>query len=755
MLENIAQLAIRAPRRIIAIALLAMAGAAVFGIPVANDLSPGGFDDPTADSAQAAHLIADRFHQGDTQILITVSSSGGVQAGPARAVGSEIVARLHDSPYVTQVVSPWTAPPFAAKSLVSRDGTTGLIVAGITGGEKGAQRHAEALSTELVHDRDSVTVRAGGDAIAGTQITDQTQHDLTLMESIAIPLSFVMLVWVFGGVVAAALPLAVGSIAIFGSMAVMRALAVATDISIFALNLSVATGLALAIDYTLLILSRFRDELAGGADRDEALRRTMATAGRTVLFSSMTVALSMSVMVLFPMYFLKSFAYAGVAVVALAAFAAIVVTPAAIALLGPRLDSLNARRLLRRLLRRPEPVPRPVARTFFYRLAKFAMRRAIPILLVGAALLTALGLPFSQAKWGLPDDRVLPPSNSARQVGDRLRTDFEDNLGTNVTIVIPDASDISTAEADRYAMQLSQVDAVSSVSSPAGTFVGGDRIGPPSAPTGVSDGSEFLTVTSSAPLYSEDSQAQLDGLAAVPGPAGRQALLTGTAAINQDTARAVSARLPIVLIVIAVITFVLMFRLTGSVVLPLKTLLLNGLSLTATFGALVWIFQDGHLGALGTTATGTLVATMPALLFCIAFGLSMDYEVFLVSRIHEYWLASNQSPADNDESVAQGVAHTGRVITAAALIMSISFAAMIGAQVSFMRMFGLGLTLAILGDATFVRMLLVPAFMRVMGKFNWWAPKPLARLHQQFPITSEFTPSSRPQADGLTYTSRG
>ena len=743
MLENIARLAIRAPRRIIAIALLVMAGAAVFGLPVANELSPGGFDDPTADSAQAAHLLTDRFHQGDTQMLITVSSSGGAQGGAARAVGTDIVARLHESPYVAQVVSPWTAPPSAAKSMVSRDGNTGLIVAGITGGEKGAQQHAETLSTELVHDRDGVTVRAGGDAIAGTQITHQTQNDLKLMESIAIPLSFVVLVWVFGGVVAAALPLAVGGFAIFGSMAAMRALTFATDISIFALNLSIAMGLALAIDYTLLILSRFRDELADGADRDEALRRTMATAGRTVLFSSMTVALSMSVMALFPMYFLKSFAYAGVAVVALAAFAAIVVAPAAIALLGPRLDSLNVHRLLRNLLRRPEPVPRPVEQTFFYRLAKFAMRRAIPILLAGAALLIALGLPFSQAKWGMPDDRVLPASSSARQVGDQLRTDFADNLGTNVTIVIPDASDISPAEADRYASQLSQVNSVSSVSSPDGTFVAGNRAGPPSAPAGVSDGSEFLTVTSSAPLYSEASQTQLDALAAVPGPAGRPALLTGTAAINRDTARAVRSRLPIALAVIAAITFVLMFRLTGSVVLPLKTLLLNGLSLTATFGALVWIFQDGHLGALGTTATGTLVATMPALLFCIAFGLSMDYEVFLVSRIHEYWLASDRSPADNDESVAQGVAHTGRVITAAALIMSISFAAMIAAQVSFMRMFGLGLTLAILGDATFVRMLLVPAFMRVMGEFNWWAPKPLARLHERFPITSEFTPPPR------------
>ena len=743
MLEGIARLAIRAPRRIIAIALLVMAGTAVFGIPAANSLSAGGFEDPTADSAHAAQLLACKFDQGDMQMLITVSYDGGAQSDAARAVGTDIVARLHNSPYVAQVISPWTTPPSVADSLISKEGNTGLIVAGITGGQNGAQQHAQTLSNELVYDRDGVTVRAGGDAIAATQINKQTQKDLKLMEFIAIPLSFLVLVWVFGGLVAAALPLAIGGLAIFGSMAVLRAMSFATDVSIFALNLCVATGLALAIDYTLLIISRYRDELANGAGREEALRLTMATAGRTVLFSALTVALSMSVMAVFPMYFLKSFAYAGVAVVALAAVAAIVVTPAAIALFGSRLDSLDVHRLLRKLLRRPEPGYRPVEQTFFYRLAKFAMRRAIPIALAGSALLIALGLPFSSAKWGMPDDRVLPTSSSARQVGDQLRADFTDNLSTNVTVVIPDADGISAAELGRYAAQLSQVPAVLAVSAPDGTFVGGSVVGPPSAPAAVTDGSAFLTVTSSAPLYSQASQTQLDELQAVPGPAGRDALLTGTAAINRDTADAVTSRLPIVLTIIAVITFVLLFRLTGSVVMPLKTLVLNGVSLAATFGALVWIFQDGHLGALGTTATGTLVATMPALLFCIAFGLSMDYEVFLISRIHEYWLASNRTPADNEESVALGVAHTGRVITAAALVMSISFAAMMAAQVSFMRMFGLGLTLAILGDATLVRMLLVPSFMRVMGQFNWWAPKPLARLHGRLPI-SEPTPPAVP-----------
>jgi RND superfamily putative drug exporter len=598
----------------------------------------------------------------------------------------------------------------------------------------------------LVHDREGVTVRAGGDAIAATQINLQTQKDLKLMETIAIPLSFLVLVWVFGGVVAAALPLMVSGLAIFGSMAVLRAITYMTDVSIFTLNLSVAMGLALAIDYTLLILSRFRDELATGAGRDEALMRTMATAGRTVLFSSLTVALSMSVLVLFPMYFLKSFAYAGVAVVALAASAAIVVTPAAIALLGPRLDSLDIHKLVRALLRRPQPLASPIEQHFFYRLTKFVMRRALPIGLAGSALLVLLGLPFTSAKWGLADDRVLPTSASARQVGDQLRTDFADNLATNLTAVIPDADGISTAEMGRYAAQLSQVPAVSSVSAPNGTFVSGSLVGPPSSATAVNEGSAFLTVTTTAPLYSQASETQLDELQAVPGPAGRHALLTGTTPISRDTSHAVTSRLPIVLTLIAVITFALMLLMTGSVMLPLKTLILNGLSLTATFGALVWIFQDGHLGALGTTPTGTLVVTMPALLFCIGFGLSMDYEVFLVSRIHEYWLASNGTAADNDESVALGLAHTGRVITAAALIMSISFAAMIAAQVSFLRMFGVGLTLAVLGDATLVRMLLVPSFMRVMGRFNWWAPKPLTRLYQRFPMREPEDPSPSPAA---------
>lgn len=735
MLQRIALLAIAAPRRIIAVAVLVMVACGIFGIPVAKHLSAGGFQDPTSESAQATQLLVDKFGQGDMDLIISVTSDAGAQSPAARAVGTDIASQLKASPYVADVTSVWTAPQSAAPALISKDGNTGLIVAGITGGESGAQKHAKELTDRIVHDRDGVTVRAGGEAMTYVQINAQSEKDLLTMESIAIPLSFVVLVWVFGGLLAAALPLAVGGFAILGSMAVLRAITLVTDVSIFAMNLTVAMGLALAIDYTLLIISRYRDELADGADRDRALVRTMATAGRTVLFSAMTVALSMVAMVLFPMYFLKSFAYAGIAVVAFAAVAAIVVAPAAIVLLGDRLDALDVRRLARRMLGRPEPVRKPIEQTFWYRSTKFVMRRAITIGVAVVALLLLLGAPFLGIKWGFPDDRVLPSSLSTRQVGDELRTNFAVDSARNVTVVIPDANGVTPGDLDRYASALSQVPEVSSVSAPGGTFTGGRQAGPPSAATGLKDGSAFLTVASTAPLFSDASETQLDRLRAVPPPAGEKVQLTGVAQINRDSAEAITSRLPMVLGIIAAITFVLLFLLSGSVVLPLKALVLNVLSLTAAFGALVWIFQDGHLGALGTTSTGTLVANMPVLLFCIAFGLSMDYEVFLVSRIREYWLKSGKTRADNDESVALGLARTARVVTAAALIMSISFAALIAAQVAFMRMFGVGLTLAILADATLVRMLLVPAFMHVLGRWNWWAPKPLARLHERIGIS--------------------
>jgi putative drug exporter of the RND superfamily len=749
MLHRIARLAIVAPRRILLIAGLVMAAAAIFGLPVAKSLSAGGFQDPDSESAHAIHLLTDKFGQSDQQLVILVTAPGGAQSDLARHVATDIVDQVKRSAGVYNVSSAWTGPAVTpahlAADLVSKDGKSGLIVANLKGGENYAQNYAKAIANEVVHDRDGVTVRAGGVAMVYDQINHQNERDLLLMESLAIPLSFLVLVWVFGGLLTAALPVALGGLAIVGSMSVLRLISFITDVSTYALNLSSALGLALAIDYTLLIISRYRDELADGGNRDEALIRTMATAGRTVLFSATTVALSMSVMVLFPMYFLKSFAYAGVATVAFVAVAAIVVTPAAIVLLGPRLDALDVRRLGRRILGRPDPVHKPVEQLFWYRSTKFVTRRAVPIGLAVVALLVLLGMPFLGVKWGMPDDRVLPRSTSAHAVGDQLRRDFTDDSATAVPVVVPDIRGVRPGDFDRYAADLSRVADVSAVSAPTGTFVAGNRVGPPSAPTGMTTGSAFLTVASTAPLFSQASQTQLDRMHQITGPAGQSVEMAGMAQINRDSVHAITTQLPLVLGLIAVITFALLFLLTGSVVLPLKALVCNVLSLTAAFGALVWIFQDGHLGAMGTTPSGTLVANIPVLLFCVAFGLSMDYEVFLVSRIREYWLASvaarpatansKTKRADNDESVALGLARTGRVVTAAALVMSISFAALIAAQVSFMRMFGVGLTLAVLADATLVRVVLVPAFMHVLGQWGWWAPKPLGWLHERFGIS--------------------
>jgi RND superfamily putative drug exporter len=426
-----------------------------------------------------------------------------------------------------------------------------------------------------------------------------------------------------------------------------------------------------------------------------------------------------------------------------------VITPAAIVLLGPRLDALDAHQPVRRLLPagkswRDHP-HKPVHLQFWYRSTRFVLRHALPAGLSVVALLLVLGTPFLGVKWGFPDERVLPPSASARQVADMLDDDFGNGLGAAVTIVVPDAG--SPREVGRYAANLSRVPDVSSVTAPSGTYVRGALAGPVAAATGSAHGSAYLTVSTTAPLYSQASNTQLDRLHQVPTPSGRSVEMTGLAQINRDSIGAITTRLPLVFALIAVITFALLFLLTGSAVLPLQALVCNVLSLTAAFGALVWVFQNGHFGAFGTTTNGTLNANIPVLLFCIAFGLAMDYEVFLVSRIHEYWVAfegtrevlpgAAVARAANDESTAHGIAGIGRVVTTAALVMSISFAALIPAHVSFMRMLGVGLTLAVLVDATLVRMVLVPAFIHLLGRWTWWAPKALVRLRNRIATGEE------------------
>ena len=360
------------------------------------------------------------------------------------------------------------------------------------------------------------------------------------------------------------------------------------------------------------------------------------------------------------------------------------------------------------------------------------MKRPAIAIAAAALPLLVIALPVLDVRFGFPDDRILPSTSTARQVGNEIRANFNHDLQSAIPVVIPEAGHLNATQIRSYAAVLSRTTGVVGVSSPDATFADGAAVGPPNGPTGARDGNVLLTIETRAAPFSGDYDTLLDRLKAVPRPAGNAVWLAGTEQTHRDSIDRIAARLPVVLCVIAAVMFVLLFRLTGSVVIPVKALVLNLFSLSATFGTMVWIFQEGHLGGLGTTATGTLLAIVPVLMFCVIFGLSMDYEVFLISRMREFWLASEKTRAGNNEAVALGLASTGRVVTAAALIMAVSFAALIASQVSLMRIFGVGLTLAILVDATVIRMVLLPAAMDLLGRWNWWAPRLARADNEQF-----------------------
>jgi RND superfamily putative drug exporter len=732
VLDRLARLGIRAPKRVLLFAGALLVIAAAFGASAASHLSSGGFDDPHSSSSKAAALLAEKFDTGDVNLVLELTDAHGADSAAAKARGTAFATALRQTANVSDVASFWTAPAAQAQTLRSTDGRSALVVARVAGDDSVAPDRAHRIVKALgLSARNGVSVRAGGQAVAFDQVNEHTKSDLAVSEMIAIPLTTLALIWVFGSLIAALLPLAVGLTSIVGTMAILRALASVTDVSIYALNMTTAMGLALGIDYSLFVVSRYREEIRGGSAPDAAVRRTMATAGRTVLFSALTVGLSLAAMLVFPVYFLRSFAYAGIAVVALATAAALVLLPAMLTLLGRRVDSLDLRVGVRRVLRRPAPAVKPVEQGFWYQFASFVMRRAVPVGLLVTAFLVALGLPFLHARFGYPDDRVLPHSASAHQVNDDLREHFPSNAASTISIVAPDSS---AGAINGYAARLSSVPNVTSVASTAGTFVNGNRVaaGDPAMTSG--DTTYLMVRTDGDPLSSAGKQT----LAAVEDvPAPWQVLVGGQTAVNRDSLHSLGSAMPYAVGLIALATFVVLFLFTGSIVLPLKALLLNTLSLSATFGAMVWIFQEGHFGSLfrDLTTTGYLTPTMPPLMFCLAFGLSMDYEVFLLSRIREAWLESGRRTSDNTHAVAVGLGRTGRIVTAAALLMSIVFAAMAGSSVSFMMMFGTGLTLAVLMDATIVRGMLVPAFMRLAGRWNWWAPRPLARLHARIGLS--------------------
>jgi RND superfamily putative drug exporter len=734
-MTRLGEFAVKRRRLVLVVGIVLLLLGGVIGGSVAKRLSNGGFDDPHSEYSRAGALVETEFHSSQPNLLLVVTAKAGTVDTPAVAAeGLRLTQELASQPFVSQAVSYWSlgAPP----PLHSRDARAALVLARINGSDDQVIKRVKDLAPRFTRDDATVSVRVGGFAQIFNQVGTQIRSDLERSELITLPIVILLLVLVFGSVVAASLPLGVGVLAVLGTFLVLRIIAALTHVSIYSLNLTTALGLGLAIDYSLFVVSRYREELRAGRGTDAAVVRTVETAGRTVLFSALTVAASLCALLVFPLYFLRSFAYAGIPVVALAAGGAVVVLPAALASLGPRVDKW--------VLWHHEP--KPVGEGGWHRMAIGVMRHPLAIGTAVVAILVLLGLPFLHIKFGLPDDRVLPASATSRQVQDDLRHNFASNESAPLEVVAPSAPATPARDAaiDQYSARLSQLAGAARVDSLTGSYIGGQRlIGPnPSSVRFAGPQGTWLSVVPGVEPLSAAGEHLVHEVRTAPAPF--KVLVTGRSAQLVDSKHSVMSRLPLALGIIGLITLVVLFLFTGSVVMPLKALVLNLLSLTATFGAMVWIFQDGHLsGLLSFTPTGTLDTSTPILMFCIAFGLSMDYEVFLLSRIKE----EHDRTHDNVRSVAVGLEHTGRIVTAAAALLAVVFLAFGTSEITFIKLFGLGLALAVIVDATLIRATLVPAFMRLAGEANWWAPGPLRRLHNRIGLKE--APEHDDETDGL------
>ncbi|MGW8767185.1 MMPL family transporter [Streptomyces sp. NPDC055815] len=748
------------PRLTLLVALVLTALAVLAGGGVADRMGSGGWEDPAAESTYATEALERQFPGSQPNVLLLVDAGdAGVDTPAVAAEARRLAERLDAEPGVEGVGSYWST---GSPALRSEDGHQAVIAARIDGEEKEAAAVLDRIAPTYRGTHGPVEVSLGGGLAVRHEMQTVIQEDLLRAELIALPLTLVLLVMVFGSAVAALLPLGVGIVAILGTNAVLRGITEFTDVSVFAQNLTTALGLGLAIDYALFVVRRYREELAAGADTSTAVRRTLRTAGRTVLFSALTVAVSLAAMLVFPQYFLRSFAYAGIAVVLLAATAALTLLPAALVLLGDRVNALDLRRLLRRGGApgkdttgndgdgAADPGRGDTARAGrdgaagagWGRAAALVMRRAPVFAVVTTAGLVLLGLPFLGVKFGTADDRQLPVTASSRVVQDQLRDGFPGNPGGALTVLAE-----GTATPAQYAGYRERIAAL-------------DGVGRAEGPVTAGDGSAYFTVVPEGETVGAGAQRVVGELRAAEAPFATS--VTGPAAVLVDSKDAIAERLPWAAGIIVLVTLILVFLLTGSLVVPVQAVLLNALSLTAMFGAVVWVFQEGHLaGLLGFTPTGDIETTLPVLMFCVAFGLSMDYGVFLLSRIKEEYDATG----DHEHSVRFGLRHTGGLITAAAVILAVVMVAIGTSRVTNTKMLGLGVALAVLMDAMVVRSLLVPSVMKLTGRLTWWAPGPLRRFHDRFGISetdapadadadADADPDARADADtgGRTYT---
>ncbi|HKD89598.1 MAG TPA: MMPL family transporter [Streptosporangiaceae bacterium] len=711
---SIGTFVVRRARLVLVAAMLAVVGFGVLGVGAFGKLKTGGFADPGAGSTTAQTLTDQRFGGSDGVVLLVHAEAGTVDGASARAAGAHAASRLAAVPGVSNVVSYWqTHNP----GLRSKDGKYALILGSTRSGRSLSSSELASLRS---HSR-QVEVTVGGSAAISNDIKGQVTTSLRNAERIAVPIILALLAFAFGSVVAALLPLAVGVIAILGTFAELDVLGSVTNVAIYAVNLTTALGLALAIDYALLMISRFREELAAGREPSDAVVRSVQTAGRTILFSGATVVAALSVLLIFPLYFLRSFAYAGIGVVLILMAAAVVVLPALLAVLGRR---VNSGRLPWARKREPS-----TAAPFWGRLAGQVMRRpgliAIPVL----AVLMLLALPLRHVQFGTPDDRVLPTTTQSRAVGDVLREDFTGNSATALNVITDGPLDRAALTA--YATRLSDLAGVVRVETSVATFLNGKAVPNSANPTLARPTAQRLAVVSAADPRSNASKDLVRTVRDLPNPDGVRVYVGGQTAELIDTMHAIGTRLPLAGLLIVLTTFIVLFLFTGSVVQPIRSLLLNSITLAATAGLMVWIFQEGHLsGPLHFTAL-PLDTSMLVLLFCIAFGLSMDYEVIVLSRIKEL----HDQGRDNRTAVTDGLTHSGRIVTTAAALIAVTFFANGTATVSFLQLLGIGAGFAVIVDATLVRAVLVPACQRILGRAAWYAPAPLRRLNTRIGLT--------------------
>ncbi|WP_143659272.1 MMPL family transporter [Streptomyces sp. SA15] len=722
-------LPLRGPRTVLTVWLLLVVLAGIVASGTLNVLKSGGFDDPSSDSAAAMRLLREKFPTAQPNLFVLVRDKGGdASSTAATRAGQSVLEELSRESGVHIVASYYRTPDPALRSA---DGA-GLTAISVTGDEDAATRKVKDLHTKLAGERDGVQVRFGGITQINNDLNDRTAQDLKLAESVAIPLTLLLLILVFRGVVAALLPLAVGMSAIVGAMAVLWCLGRLTSVSVFSTNLIIALGLGLAVDYSLLIVARYRQERAAGGDDTAALRRTLSTAGRTVIFSAVIVASVLLTLLVFPLYFLRSFAFAGVATVAITVLGALGPLPAMLLLLGNRVDKWP---VLRARAEQADP-----ERRLWGRIAGGSMRRPALWGLVAVAGLVVLALPLGHAQFGIPDERALPKDTESRQVAEALRTGFADGAGGDtISVVVPvwDRDPSGTALAT-YAQALSRVPGVDRVNSPSGGFAHGRpqkaTTGADSAAAGLRNGRTVrLDLHTRVVPYSPEGSRLAERVRAVPVPGDRQVLVAGLAAQLVDTTSALAAGLPWALGLTVLITLVLLLLATGSVLLPVKAVLLNALGLAAVVGAMVWIFNDGHLSGLLGFTPSPLAITMPVLLVCVAYALSMDYEIFLLSRIKERHIAGDPT----ELSVRAGLGESGPLISAAAGLLAVSFFAIALSGVSLAKFFGLGTGIAILLDAVLIRGVLVPVFFRLAGPRAWQAPGSVKALTRRIEMAAD------------------